>query len=107
MSDSTGRDLDRRLSALEHSLASGKEMQAMRDRATANAVQAIESEQTQLWQHLEKRSEKWEALLKDQHSAFNASLEKLRDSQTALIRWAAALLAAQVLAMVLRKTGLL
>jgi hypothetical protein len=106
MDDTALRALERRLDALEHSLVSGREIIAMKDRAAAAALQNIEAEQTQLWARLEKLQERWEASLSDQRRAFEASIKELKDTQWRLVTWAGALLATQVLSMLLKKYGL-
>lgn len=78
----------------------------MRDRSVAAALQNIESEMTQLWQRQERQSEKWEGLLNAQVSALKIEVEKVRDAHWKLIGWAAALLATQILGLILRKAGL-
>lgn len=106
MTDTPERALERRIDNLEHSLVSGRELQAMRDRSVAAALQNIEGEMTQLWQRQERQSEKWEASLKERADALKADVEKVRDAHWKLIGWAAALLATQILGLILRKAGL-
>jgi hypothetical protein len=105
MDEQQHRALERRIDAIEASLAGGRELQAMRDRSALAALQGIEAEQRQIWGLLEKQGERFEAMLKDQRAAFDATVKELRDRQWNIIAWAAALLATQVLGLLLRKFG--
>ncbi len=106
MDDTALRALERRLDALEHSLVSGREIIALKDRAALAALQNIESEQKQLWGELEKLQERSSKSLSDQRTAFEASITELKDTRWRLVTWAAALLATQVLSVLLKKYGL-
>ena len=100
------RTLERRVDGLEHALAGGREVAALKERALESALKGIESEQRQVWDQVEKLERSFADSLKDQQAAFNSSIKDLRDSQWRLITWAAALLATQILGVILKKLGI-